>query len=403
MKWINFIHFYQPANIEREKLFEASEKSYAYLFSTLEKNPDAKFTANISGCLIERWSEDPALKPFIERAKKLAQKGQLEITGTAAYHPILPLVMAEEAEHQIKEHEAIIRKFFGPGIRLKGFFMPELAYGSSIAKLVKKLGYEWIIVDEISCDLRKENIPLTALETDSIDNLNFIDKNSGLRVILRNRQFSKEYVPTALLKALNPKNTDVQDPIITATDAELYGLRHIDRKKELATVISVRGVKTETVSQYLDKNKRKNPVTISLKDCSWESSPEELMAGNPYSLWNSPKNQIQSKLWQFADLAQSIFYRYKDNKNAHWARWHLVRGLASCTFWWASSRDLSDVFGPVAWSPAEVDKGLNELLSSIRSLESSTDLKLKLQAEKQALEIKKILWESHWKRLAGTK
>ena len=33
MKWINFLHFYQPATLNKEQIIEAVEKSYTRIIS----------------------------------------------------------------------------------------------------------------------------------------------------------------------------------------------------------------------------------------------------------------------------------------------------------------------------------------------------------------------------------
>jgi len=55
--WINFLHFYQPANTDGHIIKEATEMSYRRIIRALEDQPDIKFTFNITGCLILRWEE----------------------------------------------------------------------------------------------------------------------------------------------------------------------------------------------------------------------------------------------------------------------------------------------------------------------------------------------------------
>ena len=144
MQWINFLHFYQPANIDAFVIKEATEQSYLRILRGLEKNKNIKFTANINGCLMLRW-EELGYANVLEIIKKLVKRGKLELTGTAAYHPILPLIPKEEAKTQIRENEKIIKRLLG-NVKLRGFFMPEMAYGPEAAKLIKMLGYEYLIL-----------------------------------------------------------------------------------------------------------------------------------------------------------------------------------------------------------------------------------------------------------------
>jgi len=266
-----------------------------------------------------------------------------------------------------------------------------MAYSSKVASLVKKLGYSWIILDEIafSGDLRQHPDPT----------VNYQDQASGLKIVFRNRVISSSYPPDTLRAAATKNKTDASTSptIITGTDAELYGLRHEDPTAELEKLVRTGIYKTATISAYL-KTKRKKPEKISIVPCSWESSPKEIKQGKPYILWNNSKNKIQSDLWRLAYLALDAGEKFKGDKNYYWYRWHLVRGLASCAFWWASAHNFSKIFGPYAWSPDDIERGLEDLVRSVRSLEAPKSKRYKLDAEKYYLRIKKLIWQEHWRK-----
>jgi len=380
MRWINFLHLYQPANADAYHIKEATEKSYLRLVRALEEHPEIKFTLNISGCLFLRW-EELEYDDLIARLKKLFEKGQIEITGTAAYHVFLPLVSDEEILAQIKENEQILQKFFGADFKPRGFFLPEMAYGANAAKIIKKCGYEWIILDEIAYNGKLNQVDFSKV---------YSDVNSGLKIIFRSRAFSSSYVPDNLLKFF-----DGERLIITATDAELYGLRHEDPSAELEKVLKIKTFKTQLVSEFIALA----DAVIEIKPiaCSWESKEEELKNNEPYILWQNKKNKIQTELWSFAEFTQKIIANNKNDDNYVWARWHLVRGLASCTFWWASGRDFSHNFGPNAWSPDDIERGLSEFVRAIRSLHDVTTRDTKIKAEKIYIKIKAMIWQHHWK------
>jgi predicted glycosyl hydrolase (DUF1957 family) len=380
MLWLNFIHLYQPANMERAKLLEATEKSYERILRALEEHPGIRMTANISASLLERWATDLERMDIIERFKKAVKKGQLELVGSAAYHALLPLVSPIEALEQIREQEAALKKYFGLR-KPQGFYLPEMAYSPEVARLIKKAGYGWLIVDEITVFGR----------TGESSNGVFYDLNSGLKAVARNRFVSESYVPDTLNELIA---AGINEPIITATDAELYGLRHIDHTAEFEKIIKLPHLKTQTISRYI--NTRKEVRRTRLVASNWQTTEMDLLKKTPFSLWADPKNAIHGDLWALADLAQLIYQSNRQDPNAWWSRWHLWRGLQSCSWWWASKNDFRTVFGPLAWSPDEVEKGVNELIRSIRSLESSTDKKTKIKAEKLAQKIRADVWIKHW-------
>lgn len=376
MLWINFLHLYQPANSEARHIEEATKKSYWRIVRALEEHPRTRFTLNISGCLIMRW-EDLGYSSLLERLSRLVRRGQAELVGSAAYHPLLPLIPEAEAERQILENEAILEKYFQ--VKPRGFFLPEMAYSPKAAKLVKKLGYEWLILDEISYAGK-----LGQAEPGRV----YLDGNSGLKVLFRSREFSQSYIPEKLLKS------DAEGALVTATDGELYGLRHEDPDAYFEKILKT-GIETSTISEFI---RGKKPIRASLVPSTWESTEKELRAGRPFALWADKKNPIQVKLWKLAALAYETGEKFKRDENHYWFRWHLVRGLASCTFWWASVKDLKHVFGPISWGPDEIERGTNELVRAIRSLADIGTRPAKLRAEKLNSEIRKLVWERHWRK-----
>jgi hypothetical protein len=383
MIWINFLHLYQPANTDPYIVEEATEKSYKWLVKILEDNPEINFTFNITGCLVLRWRELGYFS-LIKKIKELVEKGQIELTGSASHHPLLPLIPAEEARAQIEENTEILKDNFGQNLKLRGFFLPEMAYGRDTAKIVKECGFEWIILDELAYNGTLRKSPQAGKVCEDID--------SGLKAIFRSRELSSDYVPRCILSEL--EEGEKNKVVVTATDGELYGLRHVDKKGEFNELLDKKGFSAPTISDYIDEqqgleNKR-------LTACSWESTEKELKGGTPYFLWYNRKNKIHCYLWKLARLAYNISIKYNRDNNHQWTRWHLKRGLASCAFWWASAKDFSHIFGPYAWNPDEIERGVNELIRSVRSVENKKSAKEKVRAEKLYIKIKKMIWKHHW-------
>jgi hypothetical protein len=387
MWWLNFLHFYQPANAEFYSIRKALDKSYWRLLRLFEEHLNLRMTINISGCLLERL-ELAKEQAFLDRLKFLVKQKRIELTGSAAYHGFLPLLPEAEVVRQIKANEKILRHHFGPKFKPTGFFLPEMAYSPAVAKIIKRLGYHWIVLDELTFSGLTNKKPQSQRS--------YLDAASGLQVVFRQHQLSSAYPPDKIWhlfkerdligqsKKLNQAVPGWDDMIITATDAELYGLRHEDP--------------TVTISDYLKKIDQKNQEKVNLCPSSWESTVADLKHREPYALWQNKRNKIQTELWSLANLSLALGDKFKTDKNFSWHRWHLVRGLASCTFWWASARDFSKIFGPYAWSPDEIERGLEDLIRSVRSFANPKTKKAKLVAEKHYLKIKKLVWEEHWKK-----
>jgi len=382
LTWINFLHIYQPVNTDAHIIKEATDKSYTRIVRALESNAHIKFTINISGCLFLRW-EEMGYEDLIKRIGKLVKKGQIDLTGTAAYHPLLPLVPGKEVIKQIKENEAILKKHFGKSFKPRGFFMPELAYSPGVAKLVAELGYKWLLMDEIA---------VTGQVGEADFDKVYLDKNSDLKVVIRSRKLSNSYVPETIVKILK-KKLDKDRLVITATDGELYGLRHIDHTAVFENLLKQKNFNTITISEFIKSKSDYTPIKPLFH--SWATTEEEIKKKEPFNLWQEKTNVVQNKLWDFARLAYNTIEDNHDDPNYNWARWHLVRGLASCTFWWASAKDFR-LYGPISWSPDEIERGINELVRSVRALEKEETREVKMKAEKQWIAIKKMVWERHW-------
>ncbi len=389
MIWLNFLHLYQPANIEDFYIEESFEKSYARLIRLLTANKNLKFTVNISGCLLQRLADRPndykiEGENLFVVLQRLIKSGQLELVSSAAYHGFLPLLPEAEVRRQIKENKEILEKYFAKDFKVRGFFSPEMAYSKELARIIKDEGYEWLILDSISAVNQ-------SLDFDKV----FIDEDSGLKIIFRNRQYSRAYPPDEVKKLIVENKKSL---LITATDAELYGLRHKDHSAEMEKIVKNEKLETKNISEYISSFSQEDLERIKLRRSSWESEEKDLAQGESFIFWKNRKNPIHRDLWNLSYLSLDLLDKFPNDKNAYWQRWHLVRGLASCTYWWASASDFSFNFGPLAWNPDIVERGLEDLIRSVRAIESKDSLKDKLKAEVIYLRIKKNLWQRHWKK-----
>jgi len=140
MYWVNFLHIYQPPTQTEEIVRKVTEECYEKLISVLEDGPQGKITLNISAVLTEQLDRY-GYSDVIERLGKLAEKGQIEFTGSAMYHPILPLIPEGEVVRQIEMNTKINKRYFGEIYNPKGFSPPEMCYSFDVAKIVAKLGF----------------------------------------------------------------------------------------------------------------------------------------------------------------------------------------------------------------------------------------------------------------------
>src|SRR3972149_1251170 len=91
MLWANFLHFYQPPTQKRVWVDRITTEAYRPVLKGLLDHPSARITFNINGVLLDLW-EEFGHKDVIEMVGQLLDKKQIELTGSAKYHPLLPKI-----------------------------------------------------------------------------------------------------------------------------------------------------------------------------------------------------------------------------------------------------------------------------------------------------------------------
>lgn len=370
--WAPLLHFYQPPTQTHWVLDKVCEESYQPLIEIFRNNPAAKATVNICAVLTEFLAQH-GKSHIIKGLAELAHKGQLEFTGSAKYHPILPLIPKDEMIRQITQNYETNRRLIGSVFSPRGFFPPEMCYSRDIVGPVLETGHDWVILSGIACPadwpvnvLHHINTPTGKLI------LFFRDDILSNKISFRSIDASGFLMH---LGALQGESKDIY--IVTAMDAETFG-HHIKsweklfleevydalgeeplklveqgvqqlrtlverQRKAIALHEEVREIKVVTISDLLSLFPQ--GTSIEPKPSSWSSTGEDIKAGNPYPLWNSPDNEVHQLLWDHMRITVEIVKKateIADNENsrqyADIARRLLDHALHSDQFWWASSR-----------------------------------------------------------------
>jgi len=380
LNWINFLHIYQPPTQDRETLKKVFEESYSQIPNLLDGYPKFKITLNITGTLLEKFQEKD-FGNLLERINRYVSEGRIELVSSAFFHPILPLMPESEVRHQIKLGLEKGKEIFGESYKPRGFFFPEMAYNKKVAEIVKEFGFDWIILDEMHLYPQKPN-----------SSVRYEVKDVGLGVLFRDRKYSKGFPPELIVKNLDK----IQEKyLITAHDGEMYGYWHKDFQNFYKQAFDNEKINFLTVSEYLSELDN-NKETVEPIEANWESSVEEIKNNNPFALWNSPENIIQNQLWIFFEAIYSIIQENQNDSNYSWAKKHFDRGTPSCFWWWASNKKI-DVFSPISWNPTDIEKGLEEMVKSIRSLKKLQKSK-RLEIEKKHADLLELIWGTHWDR-----
>lgn len=373
MYWAPLLHIYQPSTQDLDILRKINEECYKPLFKMIGEYDNAKICLNINGVLVDLFYEF-GLGETMDLLKKLVSENKIEIVGTAKYHPILPLIPRKEIYHQIKMNEEINQKEFGNFWAKKGFFPPEMAISSTVAKIIREIGYKWVIMSGIACpvDWSYDKIYLSPNGLQLYFRDDILSNKISFKSIT-----AKEFVDTLKIMFLPLKKEEKQDNvknkdryIVTAMDGETFGHHIKDYEKTflgkaLELIQKDDNIKTVFISE-LDRFFPLSEKKIVPRDSSWSTSYEDILAENPYPLWKHPENTIHKYYWKIVHSLDNLMqllsnldlnenYEVKNYYNT--AKWFFDRGLYSCPLWWAN---------PIQgmWSPNLIYKGLELLLKS---------------------------------------
>ena len=364
--WAPLLHMYQPTFQDSRVLRQIDKECYKPLLRMLDEHDNVKISFNINAVLIEMLNEFD-LCDTIEILQNLESSNKIEITGTAKFHPILPLIPQKESEHQIKINEEIIKNNFKHWER-GGFFPPEMSISSQVAKYIRELGYKWVIMSGIAC-------PVDWL-TDQI-----YTSPNGLMLFFRddilsnkiafNNITAKGFVEEIKGKLKENKEQKQKNKfIITAMDSETFG-HHIKKfertflSKALELINEQKEIKMEFISD-LSKFFPINKEKIIPKDSSWSTTYDDIKANIPYPLWDHPDNRVHTLYWKIVRSLNNLMNLIDNlDLNQNWdaerhyntSRWFYDRGICSDTTWWGNP-------DRGTWSPNLIYKGIELLMRS---------------------------------------
>ncbi len=373
--WVDILHIYQPPHQNEAVLAQVVHESYERILALLAQYPRLNITLNISGSLIELLLMH-GFDHIIEGIRKYCEEGRIELLGSAMYHPILPLIPQAEVARQIALNTELMRKTFGNAYQHKGFYIPEMAYSSAVGRAVKAAGFLWIALDE-----------LHSLEP-ADPAVRYQIAENGLGVVFRDHMVSRTFPPEFIEKNIDTLKSSY---LVTAHDGELYGHWHKEDYGFYEKAFTNPRISFQTVSEY--RNGLKEEKAIQVRDISWETTAEDIAQNISYPLWKDPKNLVHETLWVFTEKVLELVETQSADPAYPSARKHLDRGLASCMWWWASSKKPGP-FSPITWKPDEVEKGLLELIKSVRAL-AALPQDIKDEQEREYERILALLQKEH--------
>ncbi|MDP2736076.1 MAG: UvrB/UvrC motif-containing protein, partial [bacterium] len=365
---------YQPPTQKKEWVDRITNEAYRRVLAGLLDNPKGRITFNINGVLFDLWHEF-GHADVIEMVGELLGRGQIELTGSAKFHPLLPKIPAGEIERQIELNTQTLRHYLGDVYQPQGFFPPEMAYDTNVSKVVKKMGFTWIIAEELSYPGQV-----------SYDRI-YQEKDSGIITLFREREFSYKILSGQLgtsklfLAALGDR---VQKPeyLLTAMDGETFGHHRPGMDRALMDLLNLEEVPTVLLSDLPEKFPQVE--TVETQPSTWALMEKDLEKKIPFARWEDPDNEIHRMQWELTDLA---IRTVRESKDPGKAREMLDRAIHSDQYWWASARPW--------WSLEMIERGAYELKETVLEVPDAAEA---IQAQARDLYFKIITTGFEWQR-----
>lgn len=355
MKWANFLHIYQPADQQPDILKAIVDQCYRPIISHIANSDNIKITLNITGALIELFDKH-GYRDLIELLKKAGEQGKIEFTSSAKYHGFLPMLTDDDIVRQIKANDETMVNYLGhKAYKPKGFFPPEMGFSKNIINIVEKLGYKWIILDEISGYGEPGKIDYNKI---------YKIKDSSLNVFFRERRLSN-LIMSAVVRSKETLMQAMKDDlksdryIVTAMDGETFGHHRPGLEKMLFDILDTKDFNLVNISDLL-KEKRE-VVEVMPVPSTWASSKEDIDKGIQFLSWKDPENNIHTWQWELFYLVRNEVEKMDKKSPAYEEiRKKMDIGTASDHFWWASAKPW--------WSLEMIEDGEYRLLETVRMI-----------------------------------
>lgn len=359
MYWANFLHLYQPPTQKQHWVEKITHESYRAIVRGLKKNPKAKATININGILCELLARYHGVD-VLDDLRLLLQRGQVELTGSAKYHPFLPKLPESEMRRQVELNTTTSRQYFGDLYQPGGFFPPEMGFSVDVARVAKGLGFRWIIADELSYDRRLETMPHDVIYT--------VAGLGDFAIFFRERRMSYKILSgqlgtgELLIDSLGERLRK-NEYLLTAMDGETFGHHRPGMEQLLFEIYRSTRLTTVTISELFNLFQKRE--AIKPLPSTWALMEKDLEKKAPFSRWEDPDNAIHAKQWQLTDLAVATTQRLKPaDKDYAAVRPMLDRALHSDQFWWASAKPW--------WSLEMIEAGAKELKETVQANPQAT-------------------------------
>ncbi len=387
MRWANFLHIYQPHNQQSDILERIVNESYRPLLDGFKKNKKARLTLNVNGGLLELLEQN-GYDDVIDDIGYLLRRGQIELTGSAMYHPFLPLLPEKEIKRQINLHNQTCQKYFGKNYQPKGFFSPELAFSYKLANLVSQLGFQWIVAEEFASSIKPDFQKIYSIK--NIPSLKIVFRDKRISVLILSAIIRSKASLLAELGEELKKNRY----LLTVMDGETFGHHRPGLEKFLFNLYQEAPFKNVLVSELVEEFSVDEEIEV--RESTWSSEEQDFWLDkekkqgtfSPFLLWQDPSNPTHKLQWDFTYFVIDLVEKAeRENQPLGKARELLDKSLQSDQFWWASAKPW--------WSLEMIEQGAYQLREVVNALPNAS-LKEKEKANEYYQKILAIAFD--WQR-----
>ncbi|MBI2064491.1 MAG: hypothetical protein HYT62_00335 [Candidatus Yanofskybacteria bacterium] len=357
LKIVLLLHFYQPWWQPSWMIKKIANECYRPILNLIEEFEGFCFTANINLSLLVHLEEH--CPDIVDGFRRAIKNGKLELTGSTAQHPIMPLIPEFVQKAQIEEDRDQKEIQFDLKPNCSGFFLPELAFSTKVVGLLKNYNYRWTVMDDepFVATYGKNSVPFNSVI--SWDGFKVFMRSNYWSNMISSGKYSFGDIKAIMEHEIPSWTGNVPAYLIIAMDAETFGHHHchlIDTflRPMLREWVGLPTGQAVPFAQAGNKIVSIESLSVDfperqvhyLSDGSWSTSVHDIKRNNPFPLWSSKVNIDRYRLWKLVNLALTHFEQARDE---------CLRITSSCHWWWISRS---------GWEPELMQKGA-ELAFSI--------------------------------------
>ena len=299
------LHLYQPPTQDESVFRQIYDECYFPLLKFIKNNKSFSVTLNMPLSFLEQMDRYGYID-WINNVKELVISGRVEITGSAAYHPILTKIDQNSVLKQIILNEYSLGYYFGEHkgfegensllVRdLNGFFPPELALNSELIEILDEAGYTWVISEKNGIEDSTNNAIGSHIYTLGNRNIRIVTRDSFLSNLVG---FKKNQEANDINEIISKRYKE-DDISVIALDAESFGHHNKEGLYLLSQIVDYmhnKGIVIKTVNDLISLFTPK--MVKEYKETNWSVVSSDSGKKDLYDLWDCTSNKIHTILWK---------------------------------------------------------------------------------------------------------